>query len=349
MNAIPLVRTYQYLDFLDIFSRMGLPTSELLEDVGLSESLLGNPNAFMAEYPLWSLIDNASILMNNNHIGLDIAEESDLLNIGEIGPYILNISSTLEDLLSNFCDYFQHYSTSSRFWLDVSDEGTWLCRQSIVEMNRAQLHMEQYYLMLMIELVRQAGDKEWTPDKIFCQYQNNDIDEVFKKLPSSQFYFGKNVTAILIPHNILGTALVDNQIQSDDYDNTPPKFTKEKPIKYFVQSLYEALGPFLENDCSGVDVVTLSQIIGIKPRTLQRRLAESGLSYSRLLADLRFDKAAKMLGDTKEISIIEIAYSLGYSQPSHFTRAFRRWTGVSPKKYKSVHKVDDSLLHAVGS
>jgi AraC-like DNA-binding protein len=72
---------------------------------------------------------------------------------------------------------------------------------------------------------------------------------------------------------------------------------------------------------------------GVSPRTLKRRLAAGGASYSALLDDARRERAEAML--RAEGSAIEsVAEALGYSDAANFTRAFRRWTGVTPAAYR---------------
>lgn len=69
-------------------------------------------------------------------------------------------------------------------------------------------------------------------------------------------------------------------------------------------------------------------------RSLQRRLADEGLTFDTLLDQLRRDLSLRYLGDPK-IAIFEVAYLLGYSEPSAFHRAFKRWTGSTPAEFRS--------------
>lgn len=68
-------------------------------------------------------------------------------------------------------------------------------------------------------------------------------------------------------------------------------------------------------------------------RSLQRRLAEADASYQVLLDDTRKDLALRYLEDPAK-SATDVTFLLGYSQQSAFTRAFRRWTGMSPSAYR---------------
>jgi len=72
---------------------------------------------------------------------------------------------------------------------------------------------------------------------------------------------------------------------------------------------------------------------GIPVRTLQRRLHEVGLSYSELVDEVRFEAACRLLDDP-QARIADVAAALGFTDPSNFSRAFVRWTGLSPREYR---------------
>lgn len=71
----------------------------------------------------------------------------------------------------------------------------------------------------------------------------------------------------------------------------------------------------------------------VSPRSLQRQLAAAGSSYKAALDRMRREMARTLLS-VSERSLLEITYLLGYSDPSAFNRAFRRWTGTTPLEYR---------------
>ena len=73
--------------------------------------------------------------------------------------------------------------------------------------------------------------------------------------------------------------------------------------------------------------------LGMSPRTLARRFQERGTSFAAFTDDLRRQLALRYLED-QTLRPGQIAYLLGYSEPSGFNHAFRRWTGRSPKAYR---------------
>ena len=81
--------------------------------------------------------------------------------------------------------------------------------------------------------------------------------------------------------------------------------------------------------------MTIDRVAGLlrmSTRTLQRRLSDWGFSFEEIVDDVRRVEAIRRV-TTGDGTAIEIAFMLGYSDQAHFSRAFRRWTGLSPRKY----------------
>jgi AraC-like DNA-binding protein len=78
---------------------------------------------------------------------------------------------------------------------------------------------------------------------------------------------------------------------------------------------------------------SVAKRLGLSPRGLQRRLAERGTSYAALVDDLRRELALRYVSEPDR-GLSEIAASLGFSEGSAFHRAFRRWTGMTPRQYR---------------
>jgi len=99
----------------------------------------------------------------------------------------------------------------------------------------------------------------------------------------------------------------------------------------FLNLLRMILQPYLNGGRPGLSLV--AEIVGMSARTLQRRLQQSGSSYSQILREARFDLARSLLDDSGA-KIIDVAMTAGYDSQQHFTRAFRRFTGLTPTRYR---------------
>lgn len=99
----------------------------------------------------------------------------------------------------------------------------------------------------------------------------------------------------------------------------------------FLEAVHATVASFL---CRGEPVLAkIAARLALSPRTLQRRLGERGLSLRRLVEDVRRERCASLLADT-HITMAEVAFELGFTEPSPFYRAFKRWTGMTPSQFR---------------
>ena len=100
----------------------------------------------------------------------------------------------------------------------------------------------------------------------------------------------------------------------------------------FIQALSSAIGPYLGHGYS--DLALVAEFAGMSKRTLQRRLQSSGRAHSEVVEEARFAIARGLLSDTS-LKIIDVAFAAGYENPQHFSRAFRRFAGVTPTTFRN--------------
>jgi AraC-like DNA-binding protein len=89
--------------------------------------------------------------------------------------------------------------------------------------------------------------------------------------------------------------------------------------------------------CGETGMEAVARQLGLSPSTLYRQLEAEGVRYETVIDELRKTMALQFL-DAGKTSVSEIAYLLGFSEASAFSRAFRRWTGQSPKEYRNEDK-----------
>lgn len=99
----------------------------------------------------------------------------------------------------------------------------------------------------------------------------------------------------------------------------------------FMGLLRAAIARLLPQTVPDMDAVATA--LNVSGRTLQRRLADRGTHFKAALDDVRRDLALGYVGDP-QLSLIDIAFLLGFSQQSAFNRAFRRWTASTPGEYR---------------
>lgn len=117
----------------------------------------------------------------------------------------------------------------------------------------------------------------------------------------------------------------------------PLKGQGEKPSKV-AKALRStvAAARLLSARLSDLDKLGLEAVagkMGVSVRTLQRRLKYCGVDFEELLDETRRSEAIRLICEGDH-SMTDITYRVGYSDPAHFTRAFRRWTGMAPSRFQ---------------
>jgi AraC-like DNA-binding protein len=100
----------------------------------------------------------------------------------------------------------------------------------------------------------------------------------------------------------------------------------------FLQRVRTSLAELLAAGSASLE--TLAGALHLSERTLRRRLDEQGTSYKQLLDELRKELALYYVGRTDQ-SLEQVAARLGFTEPSTFYRAFKRWEGTTPAAYRA--------------
>ena len=103
----------------------------------------------------------------------------------------------------------------------------------------------------------------------------------------------------------------------------------------FVDSLKKVLLAYFEESNSSIEVA--AALCDMSKRSLQRRLLAASTHYSAVRDQVRFDAAKRLLQDPGN-SVTDVALRLGYSDVTHFSRAFRRIAGVTPRIYRQQYQ-----------
>jgi len=175
-------------------------------------------------------------------------------------------------------------------------------------------------------------------DQSFCYHQ---IDLAYPAPPMTESYealfncpvvFDSPVTQIHFPAKQLDTPLVfaDKNAHAMAAQQCEQKLEalsqSEDLVSQIRSKLLAAKGHYPNAD-------EIAQQLNVTPRTLRRRLAKTDSTFSDMLSDVRRQHALEYI-QNKQLSIGEIAYMLGYSDPNNFGRAFKKWTSLTPAEYR---------------
>lgn len=191
-------------------------------------------------------------------------------------------------------------------------------------------------LLVLVEIVRAFAGRGWTPKHIGLRSNGPSGRFAAETFPDTRFLFGQKSAFITLPPDLL-TQPPRSSIDGNGNASVACTDLVSAPgiIWDFPDSLKQIMASYL---CDGSPTVELAaELAGVSVRTLQRRLKQSNQSFSDLIKQARFERSSVLLREG-ERKIIDIAYCMGYSDPAHFTRAFKQIAGISPADYRRQHR-----------
>ena len=326
MQIIPLVRAKYVYAYGAVLDRLGAPRRRLLGRVGLSDRTLEDPEAIIPAQQAWAFIGSAALGEGIDDLGL-VAGDMSIQDYGAFSAQLLQVPN-LNQALTAFCKLALHEYSRADFYVSRSERSTWFCRGPIDGNDTEKKHVELLVLTMMIATVRLAAGPDWHPPIVRLQTKDASRVRQHHLLARSTVRFGNRITAFEVPQHLLpnklGTAAAFEETR--EYERLRHEFP------FAIRQVVESM--LLE----GVPrIASVAEAVGGSVRTLQRRLADIDTTFSDIVEEAKMKSANRMITQG-DCTLAEIAHVLGYSDQAHFTRAFRRWTGVSPAAFRGLER-----------
>ncbi len=186
----------------------------------------------------------------------------------------------------------------------------------------------------IIDIVRSAVGPDWCPAEITFVSRGRPSDATLEAYGNARILTGQRYCSVLVAAADIAQTCIDRRSISDDVNDPtmPPRTPSGLGDAWdFVTALRALIRPYLAQGHPPLSLV--AEIVGMSERTLQRRLAQSGSTYSEIVQEARFSIASDLLADS-DLNIADIAFAAGYDNAPHFSRAFKRLTGMTPRDYR---------------
>ena len=353
-NQEPLVRFARPADFRSIPSatggiarlacaRMrdaGKGTGAVLSGAGLTAAQIDDPGLRLKVHTQIKVLDLAARELQDECLGFHLARNFDLREIGLL-YYVMASSERLEDALRNA----ERYS-------EINNEGVHLRfssdRATVIRLDYHNVdrlldrHQIEFWLITVVRLCRQLTDNRLAPRKLTVRHVRDRTPPEYRSFLGGDVQFGADADEIVFAAQAASLPLVG----ADGYLNRllrryADEALHDRPqpgtgVRAQVERLLPQLLPHGKATTSEV-----ARRLGLSRRTLSRSLAADGVSFTRILEELRASLARRYLKE-RELPVTEIAWLLGYRETGSFTHAFRRWTGVSPSQFRFPERAGGS-------
>jgi AraC-like DNA-binding protein len=316
---------------LEWAARWGMPRAALLREAGLDEAQVRDPDARVPRAALVRLWHAVAARRPDPALGLHLGTAVRAREFGLVG-YTLAYSPTLGAALQRLTRYDRLLSDTLVVTLEGQAAATWV-RLAVEPALHAFRPAVDFRLAALLAVCRDITAAPITPLTVQFPYRRPADVRAYEQFYRAPLAFGALTSAFLLRNDDLARPVVAADATLTGYldrlaAQSLAALGGEDTLRVRVrQVLWAALSagvPALEE---------VGRVVGLSPRTLQRRLREEGTTFTAVLTDLRQDLARPLLRDGR-LAVAEVAFLLGYEDPSAFHRAFRRWAKLSPRAFR---------------
>jgi AraC-like DNA-binding protein len=332
MKSLHLVRASGLLPWVKFLDNLGSPVDSLLDSLKLNRELILDPRAYCTEYQNFSFKEQAARLEGIQNLGCLIGLNSLVEDHGRTAQIVMQ-EATLQDAFKAVFLLADLHNTHlrDRFFFTLSPPEAWLGFKKFYRVKvPGAKHAEAELLFFLVRLMRGYLGQQWKPSKIYipdlprpdCWQSDLGFDRV-------KWHFESDYYAIVFPSHLLSTPRPDFSFKLPQSEvnswlaSQPPQSFSEK-VRLLMPSLIQQ---------HILNIEDVAEVMGISKRTLQRHLGNAGLNYREILEQARYAIAREKLANP-DLSVTELSIDLGYSSSEHFSRAFKRWSGMSPRRFR---------------
>ncbi|MCC6748929.1 MAG: AraC family transcriptional regulator [Deltaproteobacteria bacterium] len=310
----------------------GLGLAELLAAVGLAPEALADSDGRVPREATFRLWQELAVRTRDDAIGLHVAER---LQPGAFAvlDYAARNAPTLGEAFARLARYSRLVHDLAEVRLEVTGRIARLSYDVPKDPRASPRQAAEWAVAIWLVAGRQILEEEWVPTEVWFQHEAPHDTREHRRLFKAPIAFERSTNALLMEAALLERparradhqlgAILDRYAQ-DLLDRLPK-------VEAFTDRVRRLVAEALRGGDPSVEAV--ARRLQMSPRTLQRRLKDEGASHQDLVDTMRCELATQYLGE-RQMAIGEAAFLLGFSEPSAFHRAFKRWTGTTPGEFR---------------
>jgi AraC-like DNA-binding protein len=318
---------------IDAVKSEGVEPAELYRAVNFDPALLNDPDNRIPFSQFVAFYEEGARLTGDDAFGLHVGERAEPELFDVLG-YVVVHSPTFGEAINRLIRYHSIWSDGAFYDLDVSGSQARLAYEYADGLIDARRHDCEMTLSILVSFARRGTGVDWAPREVSFRHSRPKSIVEHQRIFRRQIHFDRPVNELVFDSSLLalpmmkadpGLCVILDRHAQELLSRRPRADGLANQVR---QLLSEAL-----NVGDDPRIETISQKLGVSVRTLQRKLKEEGRSHQDLLDEMRCELSRRYLQEPK-LAICEVAYLLGFSEPSAFHRAFRRWTGITPKEFR---------------
>ncbi len=326
---LPLVRLGLILPFVEELDRLGADADAILMSNGLVRKTVCDPNVFVPVIVIHRFLEDGARAADEPYFGVRVGERLDLAGWG---PFVNAVSraTTLGELLIRFIRSAEEEASSARHSLEVGATYTCFRETRTSEPEITPTQNDGFMAAITLGLLRGGAGSRWDPAQV--RLQVCDPTALPERHRGIRIVGGDRMGLVVrFPTEWLFKAVDPQALIKESMKNGAPLHV---PVAFF-DALRQTLLLHLQDADLSVDLV--AQLSGMSRQSLQRKLKDSGTTLSAQIIEVKKQRAGELLVETNR-SVVEVAAALGFTNSTSFARAFKSWTGESPRDYRKARR-----------
>ena len=332
--AAPVVLASAATGIVEHIERRGGDIDSIFGNTGVSPAMAGSPTLPIKLACFCRLFEEAARQTGDGNFGLWFGNQFRPHDLGLWG-YLAVSSPTLGAALRNIIDTFPFHQQHSLLRLAPRNDGLLMLQYQIRAPDIVERRQDaDLSLGMFLNIFRECLGRGWTPETVWFEHPRPVDAEQHEAAFGAPACFSQPANALVFRPEVLERPM----------PRRDPKMTA------MMRACLEALGSKADDFEPLTDRVRMAvrtrlpdgwpslEAIGedlrLSPASIRRELARIGLTYKGLVQAVRRELALSYLRQ-RHLPLSEIAFLLGYSELSAFSRAVRRWTGRSPKSVRN--------------
>ncbi len=319
-----------------VAARYGVDADSLCAAVGIEPALMKLPDERIAGTLHSAMWRYAIERTGDENLGLHLGEAFNLGAFGIVGYVLVNCLS-FEQVLSKLSRYTHLFSQGAYIHFAVS-QGLVLCDCDIVGDLKNYLLAEprqaiESTFSSLLTATKLLTGKPLHPQAVWFGYPRPaDISE-HERIFQTDVHFSMPTNRLIFDVNCLNWSVLsaNPNLLSVFEQHAEAMLDMMGREDGYTRRVVSAIAQQLKGELPLIEVIARNLAISV--RQLQRELQKEGTSYQQLLDQTRKELALRHLKNP-DTPIYDVAFLLGFSEPSAFNRAFKRWTGQTPRGYR---------------
>ncbi|MBF9232174.1 AraC family transcriptional regulator [Microvirga sp. BT350] len=321
-------------ELIPVLQDFGTDPESVIREAGLDPRLFEEASNVIAFSSLNKLLTLAATRTRCPHLGLLVGRKATISSMGIVGC-LMQHSKTVGGALESLVRHLHLQNRVAVPKLVVSGGEAMLSLRVYAPVGESADQIADASLATAFQSLAAICGPRWVAAEVLLPRKQPADPQPYRDFFRAPLRFNEEAATLVFSASWLASPIAGADAVFRQIFEERIAELEAVPNRDFRDEVRRALrSRLLKNKCSAGEVASY---FAIHRRTLHRRLVAEGTDFSAIVDEMRFEIARQLLAATN-ITLGQVAAALSYSEAGAFTRAFRRWSGQTPKSWRAEHR-----------